>query len=622
MKLAKSHKIIFLITALALSVMLAFSALTVFTGKAIEPIENPNASNYFENEATAEFVDAGVKLSVDSNKKVSFSNELVISDMAIELGATENVKNVNLVLTYDSYYKNGNKNAEGKFDKEIVNTFDVTGKSSVSIKVENNVVKVDGAENAGDYYKISKNDAPIAKVSLELTLNDGATTGSVIVKSIDQKASNGEGKYKQSFVLVDGKLQPALAVVTLSSSNFAKDADGKYVAYANQDYSLYCRGYSVIETKTSGFTVTENDDITVADNDGSYIHFKALASGITEKTVTLKIEDKDLSSASYEVKVVNKLDKTASDEENSAPKYVYDELAIQAFKAELENQYIKDGKLVPLGTKINIPSMEDFVIDDRTPYDKLTKKIYYASKTEKSSTSLQFALDNVGDYYFYVLFTDQEEKGMDKSDFVELNDDGSVKEYGKYGSSSADKNNEEGYIFYFNIDEDKEIVITPPTKQGVGYKGTKYTASKFEILSAASNKNVFKLEYTDKENPTEEDWVEIKAFSGIEEDYNDGNYDYETLKKIGYNGEYTFTPDKVGKYRITVYVSSPLSVMSNSGSTIIEVKEEAKVINPSRFDWIKDNVWSVVFLSAGSLCLIGIVIILFIKPKDKKEDDE
>ncbi len=619
MKMAKSHKIIFLITAFALSVMLALCAFNVLSVKAAESISNPNATSYFDGAKTAEFVSSGAKLTVETDKTVSLKNELFIEDMKIELGASENIKKLELVLTYDSYYVNGNKNPEGKFDKEIINTFDITGKSSVLIKVENNVVKVDGIDNAGDYYKITKTTQKVAKVAFKATLNEGATEGSLILKSINQKSV--DEKYNQSFVLVDGKLNPATPVITLNSKIFVLGDDGKYIAYANQDYNVLCKSYSALETKTSGFSVVENDDITVADNDETYVHIKSF-DGISNKDIKIEIKDDKDNSTVLDVKAVNKAVESALDEQNKAPEYVYDELALEAFKAELEKQYIKDGELVPLGTKISIPSMEDFVKDDRTPYDKLSKTLYYASKTEKTSSGFEFTLENVGDYYFYVLFTDIEGKGMEKSDFVELNEDGTVKSFGKYGSSNAEVNNKDRFIFYFNIDQDKDIVITAPTRQGVGYKGTRYTASKFEILSSASNKNLFKLEYSDKENPSEEDWVEIKKFSDVVEGYSDENYDYDTLKAINYNGEYSFTPDKVGKYRITVYVSSPLSVLSNSASTIIDINEEAKVITPTFGSWVKDNVWSVVFLSVGTLCLAGIIVLLCIKPKAKNDDEE
>ena len=39
-------------------------------------------------------------------------------------------------------------------------------------------------------------------------------------------------------------------------------------------------------------------------------------------------------------------------------------------------------------------------------------------------------------------------------------------------------------------------------------------------------------------------------------------------------------------------------------------------------NWFRNNVWSIVFLSVGTLSLIGIIILLFIKPKEEVETDE
>ena len=53
-----------------------------------------------------------------------------------------------------------------------------------------------------------------------------------------------------------------------------------------------------------------------------------------------------------------------------------------------------------------------------------------------------------------------------------------------------------------------------------------------------------------------------------------------------------------------------------TSSKVINVTSEADVI-PGGTYWLQDNILSVVFLGIGVLCLIGIVILLVVKPKDK-----
>ncbi len=656
MKLAKSHKIILIITAVALSVMLALCSFNLFVSKAegAEPV-TPTASSYFTADNCV-IDDSGAKFTVENGKTVSINNELCIGAMKIKLGTVENIKTLELVLTYDSYYVNGNKKVvtEGgnkitTFEKEIVNKFELTPSSNDEIAIgmtASSEVTVNGSAKAvanfndertdNDFdYGIRNEYCVTAKISFKATLTDGATSGSFIITDIDQNVNDAEGKYNQSLKTVDGKLTPANPVIAFDADMFVRDTgDSNYhpVAYAGEVYSLSYKVYSVLgNVSASDINPKANtayaDDVTIpTDNKNETqdkIYFKSSAKN-REIGFDLVNKADNTVYITHMVEVKEKLDKTASDTENSAPKYFEDALAIEAFRAELEKQYYaldEDGNFkldedgnrifVPLGTEIEIPSLEDLVFDDRTPYDKLTKTVYYASGEEKNTTSLKFTLDVVGDYYFFVAFTDSEGKGMKKDDFYKEEDDGTIT-FGQY----------EEFIFYFNIAEDTEIVINAPTKQGVGYKGTKYTAAKFDITS--SNCHItYTLEYTDKEEPTEEDWVEIPKFStDLGEDYNENGYDYETLEKINYDGEYTFTPDKEGKYRITVNVSSKISFMSNSASTVIEVKEEAKVVTANTSSWIKDNVWSVVFLSVGTLCLAGILVLLFIKPKEKKVDEE
>ncbi len=620
MKLAKSHKIILMITAFALSVICAFCALSLITSKAAEPISSPSASNYFSGAKTAEFTAEGAKLTFDAEKNASVKNELSIDNMKIELGTATNISSLKLVLTYDSFYVNGNENTSGGFDKEIKNTFDISSTGSFTINVENNVVKVNGTAKAEDYYKIRKVDKAIAKIEFEATITNADSPASIVIKSIDQDTTNGEGKYKQTLVLADDKLTPALPVVALDADLFVREANGKYsmVAYAGQGYNLSYDVYSVIDNVSSADlnpSLPAGANIKLAENDKKetqdYIHFKTTANA----TETFNVSGKDGVVASYAVKVVK-----AEDGNNTAPEYNFDASALKSFKAELESQYKKDGKVVPLGTEIEIPSMEDIIVDDRTPYEQLTKKMYFASREESNSTSLEITLNNVGDYYFYVLFTDSEDEGMDKDDFVKIEDNGDVV-YGKYGSSKdqvvANANNQKA-IFYFNIAEDTEIAIEAPT-QGKGYKGSRYTASKFDITS--SNCDItYTLEYATSEEAG--DWKEIKKFSGLDEDYEDENYDYEELQEINYNGEYTFTPNKVGVYKITVNVVSKMSFMSNSASTVIKVEEEAKVITPSAFSWVEDNVLTVVLLGVIVVCLTTVVVLLFVKPKDKQDDED
>ena len=53
-------------------------------------------------------------------------------------------------------------------------------------------------------------------------------------------------------------------------------------------------------------------------------------------------------------------------------------------------------------------------------------------------------------------------------------------------------------------------------------------------------------------------------------------------------------------------------------SEIIKIAEEKVVVRPGN-NWLKNNAWSVVFLSVGSLCLVGIIVLLCVKPKEERK---
>ncbi len=636
MKLAKSHKIIFLITALALCLAMAFGSLAFFNTKA-ETV-SPNLSSYFSGVDTTnmELVNDSVNFTVENEDTISIKNKLAIDDLDFELNFNEDVDKLILVLEYDSYYVNGNKNSDNKFDKQIKSTTLITSGVN-SIRVENNVVKVNGiavngGENKDSYYKIRTVDRSVAKVSFEVHLASDKTESTISLVYVDQMASDQNHAYKQTFVKDnDGKLTAALPVVAIDSPIFVKTETGyelkAYTYYDETDdyYSLSYKVYSVLNNVSISElypTVGEDAKITLftdeEDNNKDKLAFQTGAAGTTQTfNVSYMDGDDEIDVATYNVNVIDVKDTT-----NSAPKYINDSLALEAYRYQLEKLYTeeKDGKTVdvPLGTEIELPSFEDLIVDDRTPYDKLTKKLYYVSDSKGNSSSLEFKLGIVGDYYFYVLFTDLEGEGMDEEeDFIKVDEDTGDITYGTYGSADNDK-----FIFYFTIKEDVKIVINAPSSQGAGYKGTKYTASKFDIKAVKCDL-VYTLYYNadiNADKQTTEGWVEIKQLKDVEEGETVNGYTYDELKKINYNGEYTFTPDKVGTYKIECLASSTLAHRTETESTIIRINEEAKVVKPAS-NWLQDNVWSVVFLSIGTLCLVGILVLLFIKPKEKTDEE-
>ena len=65
---------------------------------------------------------------------------------------------------------------------------------------------------------------------------------------------------------------------------------------------------------------------------------------------------------------------------------------------------------------------------------------------------------------------------------------------------------------------------------------------------------------------------------------------------------------------------SEYTTRTDSAYSIVNITSTPKVVEVPNY-WLRDNIWTVVFFSVGTLCLIGIIILLCIKPKDETEVD-
>lgn len=96
------------------------------------------------------------------------------------------------------------------------------------------------------------------------------------------------------------------------------------------------------------------------------------------------------------------------------------------------------------------------------------------------------------------------------------------------------------------------------------------------------------------------------------EDEEDNMYEWNPTSTL------SFVPQEKGFYKVTVTVDDQQGKTETlpTAFKIINVTAEADVI-PGATYWLQNNILSVVFLGIGVLCLIAIVILLVVKPKDK-----
>ena len=266
---------------------------------------------------------------------------------------------------------------------------------------------------------------------------------------------------------------------------------------------------------------------------------------------------------------------------------------------------------IKLGDVYKVPSLEDFVKDNIVSYSDLEATVYYKTPLEESKTSGSFEIEieSAGEYVFYVAFGDIEGNEMEKDDFFTVDEEDENKiTKGVYGD----------FIFSFHIEDDSAFDIDASKLLGKGYVGKLYSASDFKINASNYTKS-YKLFYNANSDAKAEDegWVEIISSNNIPEGYENDLFSVEDIKKIGYNGNLNFTPDRVGAYKISCSIISDSTSRAAEAEAVFKV-EEPKTVKPYEPLETREII-AIVFLSVGGLCLVGIIALIFVKPKEKTD---
>ena len=667
MKVAKSYKIIFLIVAFLLSMACALGFMNVSMASAA----TAKPETYFIlNGATASFEDDGFNVVAQEGKKISFKNDLIINDMNLKMKLPENFTTA-FVLDLDSYYTNGNPKQWSKHDSEGT-TFETTIKNIVELsyvsdteiacsingvsisdltldngyltlklRVKDNYLTVGETdiESLYDtdekiYYKLKNVDDRIVVKGLTFDFHTETQNaeGAFVLESVDQKSSDTTGDYKQSLVLAEGQtsLTPAKPRAIINEDFYIRNANGSYSAikkaYTNEKYKLTIKSCSVLGGYTNLCLVDSNtasgaeyDNVLLESGTTlpNELRFKSADTNVKFAVGEVKKDGNDVRTTYvYEEFNVAKVESSEYVDETKPDYNISDEIAYASFLNAVEKATTvekEDGTItsVGLGTDFKLPSMKDLVSDNFVVYENLSAKLYYRTLADKQSTSTNsFKLNHIGKYIFFVTFSDGENEIKEKDFFVEESD-GTINK-GKYF---------ENFVFEFEIIDNADIEVDAPEIQGNGYKGVQYKASSF-IVDAQGCTMKYQLYYNADLDAESSDagWVEIpKADIVSNENYNVGGFDYDEVKKVAYDGELTFVPTRIGAYRIVCTATSSVSERDARDETIIIVESSPKVVEvPSK--WLENNLRSVIFLSIGTLCLIGIVVLLFVKPKEKTQE--
>ncbi len=669
MKLAKSHKLIVMLCAFILSVVAALCLVDFSPAKAdVLPSsyftvsgDVVGALEFEKEEISTDVFEHSLTVTAKEGQVLSTKNNITFDDTELEIKLPADILKFRVSFNADTYDVNGYKDGDN-YKKSVTNelilssednglTYKVTFNEvedatnfvvaadrviRIYFGVEDNFAKCQVRTGSNDNvtsavlisdeakYKIKDVD----KVASSLTIRTDDITDGVTddVKyklfSIDTKASDVNEEYKQTFELKDDKSgfkTEAKPRVALNDSLFSDELK----LIKGMEYTLTLKAYSVVKSNfsQSEFEIKANpENLIWVGGDSKIVKFNQ--TGSIGLNFNLKALDDDKETC--ETYTFTVIDSTA---DTNAPKYKpYDfdpsDDVVDAVKS-FEETFLKslftekDGKkvYVKLGSNeyLTLPSMRSLVCDDVNSYEDLSYTVYYKTPDSEStySSALKIPLTVAGKYQFFVAFKDKAGNEMKKSDFITTDSDGK-----EVKTELGEK-----YIFSFEILDNSVMEVKAAKSQGDGFVGIAYTASDFDI-SATGYTTKYELYYSENEAATKNDWIKIPKVSEVTEDHDENGFTYDNIVAIAYDGALTFIPDRTGYYKIICTVSSSASsrapaVAETSIISVLETPQEVKVDN----HWFENNVWSVVFLSVGTLCLIGIIVLLCIKPKTEIEDE-
>ncbi len=642
MKMAKSYKIILFITAVALAFALFIGGMSLKGEQVVHAASSPSA--YFtlsSGDSNLKFDGGAMVATVKDGDVLKFDKKLVISDMGMEMSMPEGVT-AEIAFKGESFYVNGNKKGDGEnvsFDKVITNKVKVTAgaggytyklntisentavgdKFVLTVSVGAGYLNVNGFAEVDAYYRLKEVDEK-ADSEIEITF-DGIAEGETKefkLFYVDQKVSDTTGAYKQTFEVDSNKnlTKTALPRVAINDSFYTRNQYGVYTANKKANTASptpYSFSYTVYSLTGGVYT----SDLKLK-GDADKVWFNETQKLFRFKEVTGAVDIQIFKTSGTDEQVLETVSVNVYSDDTVAPVYnTADTVAVEGFKYQLKKAYTTDeGTSIALGTEVEIPSMRDLVYDDYTSYDDMSKTVYYKSRSTAGSTkNMEFTVSTDGDYEFFVLFADGNGNSMEESDFYEVDD------------SDANKINEgpyyDNFVYNFHIKDDAVIVVDPAPTQGKGFKGVKYVASSFTV-EAEGCKVVYTLYYNSSLNADidSDGWVEIPKASKIsDKKYDKDGYTYDDIQKIAYDGTCTFVPTEIGSYKIVCKATSESTSRYDEAATIIRVESEPTTVNPHKGEWAKENIGTLIFLPIGGVCLIAIIVLLCIKPKDKKEEE-
>lgn len=296
-----------------------------------------------------------------------------------------------------------------------------------------------------------------------------------------------------------------------------------------------------------------------------------------------------------------------------------------------------------------LPSVETLFVDNATAYEDMTFSIYYMvngstmSNTGRTSSRLFIDLATDGDYIFTVYATDAANNGM-----WYIDDEGELVEFAISDIwTMYDDKDDEGlrdilpwFSFTAGI---SDISVEAPGEQSTAYVGATYTAEAFEI-EGISTKATYSLycfnhdlyaddhdgkvityqEFMDNKKELFEKNRNYFTYVKPQSELVEGTDEYDEFNAYAWNpSARSFVPqDANAFYLIKCDVTSARMPSREAVSEYMGIAISATP-NPIKGEdtWVRDNMTSIILLSIAGAAFIGIILLIFIKPKNKGDID-
>lgn len=341
----------------------------------------------------------------------------------------------------------------------------------------------------------------------------------------------------------------------------------------------------------------------------------------------------------------------ATDEEGATFNYGESEEDWNKLIAEYQAKVDEAAKDLRAGSDEDfyLPSLETLVSDNATAYKDMTFSIYYmvngstSSNAGRSSSQLYIDLTTDGDYIFTVYALDATNNSM-----WYIDEDGERVEFvaGDIWKMYDDVD-EEGlkeklpwFTFSAGI---SDISVEDPGEQSTAYYGVSYTASSFEV-EGISTKTTYTLyrfnqsayaeanggkvlsyqEFMDSKKELFEEHREYFTNIVAQSELDANSEEYDQFYAYAWNpSSRSFIPQEANAfYLIQCEVTSTRFPTREAVRAYMGIAASATPAEIKGEDtWVQDNMVSIILLSIAAAAFIGIIILIFIKPKDKGDID-